>query len=635
MQHTLSFHKNGSANGTSDVKNGHKSSRQSGLMHFSENEEEEESDEEAEEEETDEDEEEEDVDDEDLEDEEEELEDDENSYEEEDEDEEYTRGINLGIQTSPGLDDTVDSGNLNGGGPRFRNSLRSGPSRFISSTPAPPVKSTSAYFSNSPLGANENQVGNGKAKQAFPANSPLRRHVAGNTKAFGSLGEVLASLPMAGQKTNTGLSHRSTWSSNPTSQGFSNSQTHSFPSTTTSNSHLPNLGGAPVSAADLTTQVQRRSNHNAIPPQNTDLNRRSTTFCTSQNVSKLIIVMAGIFFLVLSYKYATLRPSIDVERLVCLEGQSKDHPTCVPKELEDAVTNITRDFVNVLERKSVEMLCEGNESNLENVRMSVSEILKVFIKERETLSSEKLDDDISIYDNEYDLKSNGFENDLETDKTNDEDEDDVDDPSINTHKTKNENMPSENYENLFDKSFKENVQLVLSLISENPQWGIKIICNETETGFKADPNDMEEEERTNIDQIYQKQFPFEKTYLQVASPPISWECWLRIGATSMYSLIFYCAIKLTYLAIIVLFGYGIYRIYSWRQEKLIREQQDVFELVEQVLSMLVAQHQQYHAIAAAATVNVSPSNGPPSFNSKPCVAVNHIRDQLIPPTVSI
>ena len=170
-------------------------------MHFSENEDEEDSEEEGEEE-SDEDEEEEDVDEEDIEDDDEELEDEEHSYDEEEEDEDnFARGVNLGIQTSPGLDDTVDSGNLNGGeGARFRGTGGSGPSRFISSTPAPSVKSTSAYFSTPQPHPDSNLGNNGKGKPAFSVNSPLRRHVAGNERAFDSLGEELASLPMSGPR---------------------------------------------------------------------------------------------------------------------------------------------------------------------------------------------------------------------------------------------------------------------------------------------------------------------------------------------------------------------------------------------------------------------------------------------------
>ena len=647
-QHTLPYH-NLSSNGTSALNTGRKSTRNSGLIHFSENEEEE-SEEEAEDE-SEEDEEEEDVDDEDLDDEEEELEDEEHSYEEEEEDEEvqFTGGVNLGIQTSPGLDDTVDSGNLNGGGPRFRAVSNSGSSRFISSTPTPTVKSTSAYFST-PQPPDSNLGGHSKSKPAFPVNSPLRRHVAGNNKAFGSLGEVLASLPMGSQRTTTGLSHPSTtWSSNPSSHNSSISQTLSYASSTSTNNYVPTLGGTPVSAADLTTQVGRSSSHhtNAQTTSSVDaynLNNRSR-YCTSQNISKLIVLMAGVFFLVLSYKYATLRPSIDIERLVCLETNEDSgnndnvmnynvRPTCVPKELENAVTNITRDIVNILETRSVDVLCNENLENAKNNSMTVSEILQVFIQNNAENESENSNEGELKYQNEYDLRSNGFENNAYT-NTND-DEEDLDE-QINTKKAL-QDIGSSNYHSLVDKPLRANIQLILTLIYENPQWGIKISGDVKRPSPKTDINGQAaslEDEEENVKQDNQNSFSFDETFLSVNNPPMDWECWLRIWASTMYSLILYLLINLTYLAIVAIVIYGAYRMYCWRQEKQIREQQDVFELVEQVLSMLVAQHQQYHALAVAANVNVSQASGTSNVAAKPCVAVNHIRDQLIPPTVSI
>jgi membrane protein Man1 len=65
-----------------------------------------------------------------------------------------------------------------------------------------------------------------------------------------------------------------------------------------------------------------------------------------------------------------------------------------------------------------------------------------------------------------------------------------------------------------------------------------------------------------------------------------------------------------------IFGYLTYKLYVWQQERVLREKQDVFELVEQVLSLLVSQHQ------AAIRGGVV---------ARPYLAINHIRDQLIVP----
>ena len=630
IQHSLPIHRNLSSNGNSD---GNKS-RQSGLMHFSENEDEE-SEEDIEEDDSDEDEE--DVDDEELEDEEEELEDEEHYEEDEDEENHFTRGVNLAIQTSPGLDDTVDGGNFNVGGTRLRGTGHNSSSRFISSTPAPQVKSTSAY-SSSPQIPNSNSGRNGKMS-AFPANSPLRRHVAGNTKTFGSLGEVLASLPMSGQRSSSGVSHPSTaWSPTLSSQS-SNTQPHSFQPTAALNSHTTSNNSSPMSATDLTTQVGRGSSNSQAQHKATEVvynsNRRST-YCTSHNISKLIILLAGIFFLILSYKYATLRPSIDIERLVC-QGNVENNDnginvnlTCVPTALENTVTNITRDFTNILETRGIEILCGDKKDSTESSTMSVSEILQQLLEDNENIYAENSKDYEQKYQNEYDIRSNGFDDGIIMDKN---DEDDYDELPVRMKETtKDINMAANNF---VEKSFRDNVNLVLTLISENPQWGIKIQCNSVplSTPGTGDHPVLEDEEEYVLKELDQNQFTFDKTFLTIASPPINWECWFRIWASSIYQMLFYTVINLAYLGIVLFVVYGCYRLYCWRQEKQIREQQDVFELVEQVLSMLVAQHQQFHALAVAANANVSqPSSA--SFTAKPCLAVNHIRDQLIPPTVS-
>ena len=634
---TEAYHRLLTTNGGSTIKNGRKSTRQSGLIHFSENEEE--SDEDGEEEES-EDEEEEDVEDEELEDDDDELEDDENSYEDEEESQ-YTGGINLGIQTSPGLDDTVDSGNLNGGGARFRGGSTSGSSRFVSSTPTPAVKSTSAYF-NSPHPQGPSLSGNTKSRPAFSLNSPLRRHVAGNSKAYGSLGEALASLPMSGHRNNAGLSHASTaWSNIPSSSSNSHHSTH--PSTN-SNNYVPTHGGGSVNASDLTTQVSRSTNQNinahgasAAGPYN---NNNRSTYCTSQNISKLIIVVAGIFFMILSYKYATLRPSIDIERLVCMEeSRTKDtrgsehHHTCVPKDIEHEVTNMTRDLVNILETSSVEILCNQEGEISKNNSLSIAEIFRILNEEKQKDDTKKPDEKEENGVNEYDLKSNGFD-----DANNGELEDDYDD-EVPHYRNTAQNKETLTYQNKLDPKLKKNFELILSLIQENPQWGIQINCDSdlpcTKININKNTYTAEEDDYEPASEKNEIGLDFDKTYLSLTNPPINWDCWLRIRASSTYKIVISLFIKLLYLSVVVALAYGVYRLYCWRQEKKIREEQDIFELVEQVLSMLVAQHQQYHALAAAANVSASQGSNSSNLAAKPCVAVNHIRDQLIPPTVSI
>ena len=352
--------------------------------------------------------------------------------------------------------------------------------------------------------------------------------------------------------------------------------------------------------------------------------------------------MAGFFFLVLSYKYATLRPSIDIERLVCdasdiehgNDGLSRNvNQTCVPKDLEISVTNITRDILKILETRGFEAMCSENAEEIKNSSMSVSEILQVLLAERaEEYSDNSVESDLR-FANDYDIRSNGFESNEQLNKIEDDDEDLEE--SINT-KSAHKDVNSLGYQNFLDRTFKTNPQLVLNLIYENPQWGVKIIRDKSQTNFKTSLNDksvnVEDEEEEKITENYKETFAFDTTYLSVVNPPINWECWIRLQAIHMYSFCMTLLIYITYVALVLVFVYGAYRIYCWRQEKKIREQQDVFELVEQVLSMLFTQHQQYHALAVAA--NASQTSGAVNVTGKPCLAVNHIRDQLIPPTVS-
>ena len=123
------------------------------------------------------------------------------------------------------------------------------------------------------------------------------------------------------------------------------------------------------------------------------------------------------------------------------------------------------------------------------------------------------------------------------------------------------------------------------------------------------------------------EFDFDSTFLNAVHPPIDWECWAWLWTNYMFSLILALIVYLVYAAVAFGVVYCVYRMYCWRQEKQIREQQDVFELVEQVLSMLMTQHHQLTAVTGA---NGSSQSG---TGSRPCLAVNHIRDQLIPPTV--
>lgn len=131
------------------------------------------------------------------EDEDEEEEEDENNEDESEEEEEEDHRVDFGLQTSPSLDTSRDStfrnfrspSSDNFTPPSSENRPRSG-GRFSSSTPVGPIRSTATYLESGPKVSPKTGP-----SLAFPPTSPLRRAVAKNKAAFGSLGKFLIFLP--------------------------------------------------------------------------------------------------------------------------------------------------------------------------------------------------------------------------------------------------------------------------------------------------------------------------------------------------------------------------------------------------------------------------------------------------------
>ena len=100
------------------------------------------------------------------------------------------------------------------------------------------------------------------------------------------------------------------------------------------------------------------------------LNRYRKTWWNSHSVSKLIIVLAAIFFAVLFYQYKNLRPTSDIrQRLAAVVCPSGDPPiiapgtkerVCVPPELIDAVAGAHADLMRVLEKRGLQLYCSND-----------------------------------------------------------------------------------------------------------------------------------------------------------------------------------------------------------------------------------------------------------------------------------
>ena len=147
----------------------------------------------------------------------------------------------------------------------------------------------------------------------------------------------------------------------------------------------------------------------------------------------------------------------------------------------------------------------------------------------------------------------------------------------------------------FDSNSIEKVSLpLLKAIEENPQWGIALTRDQHEV------------------------------ILSYPQPELNWMCWLALqfDLIIIWSKLF--ALFFVSLTIIFGLGYSCYRLYLHRMESKLREQQDIFELVEQVLSLLMKHHHHY-------SMHENGGAGPNRLISRASVPVNHIRDQLIPP----
>ena len=148
-------------------------------------------------------------------------------------------------------------------------------------------------------------------------------------------------------------------------------------------------------------------------------------------------------------------------------------------------------------------------------------------------------------------------------------------------------------------------QVLLNLLCENPKWGVSVF------GPNGEPVEIGPDGGATSS----------AHFLALSHPPkVDWSCWAAVQMEAGYA--FFCMASV-YLAGIVgatLVLYVGYKAQAWFKERQLRLQQETFELVEQALSLLVAQQQQARA--------TSPSGATPDTA---WVAVSHVRDQLIPP----
>jgi len=136
-----------------------------------------------------------------------------------------------------------------------------------------------------------------------------------------------------------------------------------------------------------------------------------------------------------------------------------------------------------------------------------------------------------------------------------------------------------------DKLLKNYFDNLLVLLRQNPSWGVKLV---------------EESGETSLGLVVSS------TWACTTYKVFLW--WIELVGNAVW------AIVAVLIFLVVLFG--LVRLNHWRQERTRRREEEVFTLVRQVTNFLYQQHQGV----------VREGKGGPSY-----LAVNHLRDQLIPP----
>ena len=155
-------------------------------------------------------------------------------------------------------------------------------------------------------------------------------------------------------------------------------------------------------------------------------------------------------------------------------------------------------------------------------------------------------------------------------------------------------LADKHYEGTDLAVMKDTFETLITLLTKNPSWGIRVVHTDGD---------------------------IENTEMSLDYPSLDWSCWIKRHMLTGYALTKAVAVYVLTAAISVGFVYCLYKLFIWHKERKLQEHQEVFELVEQVLSLLVTQKQ-----TEQNRVRRGGGHTRPIF-----VPVNYIRDQLIPP----
>ena len=549
------------------------------LANYSEEEDEEDGEDEEDSEDMEEEEEEE-VDDDDDDDEEEEEDDDEDDEDEDDEevdddDDEIVfknARVDFGGQTSPGMDNSSSDSPIrpgiirsNGGASPMRFSAVGGGNRFASSTPVNSVASTSAYISRT---SPQSRFGNGcspspppsAASSTFPnLMSPHLRRSISNSKDFGSLGEALSSLP--NHATNNGHGHHLVphhHHHHHHQQQQQQQQQHYSPSNIL------------TQAAQQQQQQQRQKQSNSL---STHHNKKSVSNHHSSS-------------------------SASSNSSLSDQNQNYRNVHCISK--------LIIAFAGVFFAFIFYQYASLRPSN--NIRSRIPVCGSIGLPSNGTCVPDyEIDAFVNIYENFISSLNEDYVDHVCGPRSLGEET-----AAPVAHGGGSSSSPSISLHDLLREVPKNQhalAHLVVKVLSEKPYWGIRLLNRNHEETLPS----MEEGEEEEENRVVQ--------FLAVSHPRLDWTCWASIKLSQIFTNVCIVGVYIVYGVILTGILYGSYLVYVWRKERKVQEQQEVFELVEQVLSRLVTNLQLGRA-----------AGGPGMNSSRPLgLAVNHIRDELIPP----
>ncbi|XP_071556050.1 inner nuclear membrane protein Man1 isoform X2 [Temnothorax nylanderi] len=149
---------------------------------------------------------------------------------------------------------------------------------------------------------------------------------------------------------------------------------------------------------------------------------------------------------------------------------------------------------------------------------------------------------------------------------------------------------------------KEDLQSAQFLIIKNPKWGISLIDINDDNGGTTETLDT-------LDKLFSARLNG-KIGMAILNPELPMQCLVKNKLFTIFS-------SLLIVAIVLLTGIGIYKSYLWYLRYKKSTEREVFKLVSDIISIVETHHQ---------NASTQPGGAQESF-----LAINHVRDNLIPP----